>query len=122
MVSAALALPLAACVSDGEVQGIAIDIAPGGPVRIVGAGAEQEAAETVIRGEAVLSRTGRATMFTGSLDATVDIPGGPRLVFRDVRLVVRPRPRIFGREAFFAIHAGRHLPPGSRVHLVYRER
>ncbi len=116
-----LSLALAGCVSaSGETHNISFDIGRSRPAYVVLAGAEQTPKETVIYGQAALPMTSRFGAFTGGVEARIDVPGQPPLVFHDVRVVPRPKPRKLGAEAFFTIHTGRVLPAGTRVHLVYR--
>jgi hypothetical protein len=84
------------------------------------AGVENTTSESIIRGEAALPMTSRVAGFTGGVEAKIDMPGHLPLIFRHVEVVPRPKPHKMGGEAYFTIHTGRVLPPGTVVHLVYR--
>jgi hypothetical protein len=64
--------------------------------------------------------TSRSFGFTGGVDAKIDPPNGQAFEIRGVKVVPRPKPKKLGGEAYFTIHTGRHLPPGTRVNLTYR--
>jgi hypothetical protein len=54
------------------------------------------------------------------VDARIDPPNGRAFEIRGVKVALRPKPKKLGGEAYFTIHTGRHLPPGTRVNLTYR--
>jgi hypothetical protein len=99
---------------------VVIDIAPSSPAFVTVAGVENTTSESIIRGEAALPMTSRVAGFTGGVEAKIDMPGHLPLIFRHVEVVPRPKPHKMGGEAYFTIHTGRVLPPGTVVHLVYR--
>jgi len=121
VLAAPVLLALAGCVSAaGGKSDIDFDIERSAPAYVTIAGAEQTASETVIHGEAALPMSDRTGGFTGGVEASIYEPGRPPLVFRDVKVVPRPRPKVLGGEAYFIIHTGHLLAPGTTVKLVYR--
>jgi len=114
-------LMLAGCVSAGAgADGVKITVLPSAPAYVSIAAARDTPRETVIDGEAALPMTSRAFGFTGGVNARIDPPNGRPFEIRNVKVVPRPRPSKFGGEAYFTVHTGRHLPPGTRVNLTYR--
>jgi hypothetical protein len=113
-------LELAGCVSTGaQANGVKITILPSAPAYVSIAAARDTPRETVIDGDAALPMTSRAFGFTGGVDARIDPPHGRPFEVRNVKVVPRPRPRKLGAEAYFTVHTGRHLPPGTHVTLTY---
>jgi hypothetical protein len=113
-------LGLAGCVSTGaRADDVKVTVLPSAPAYVSIAAARDTPQETVIDGEAALPMTSRAFGFTGGVDARIDPPNGRPFEIRNVKVVPRPRPRKFGGEAYFTVHTGRHLPPGTRVNLIY---
>ena len=112
---------LTGCVSAGARSAdVTVTISPSSPAYVLVAAARQTPRETVIDGEAALPMTSRSFGFTGGVDARIDPPEGPPFEISSVKVTPRPRPRKFGAEAYFTIHTGRRLPPGTRVVLTYR--
>jgi hypothetical protein len=112
---------LAGCVStDARSADIKVTISPSAPAYVLVAAARQTPRETVIDGEAALPMTSRSFGFTGGVDARIDLPNGQTFEIRGVRVIPRARPRKLGGEAYFTIHTGRRLSPGTRISLIYR--
>lgn len=112
---------LAGCVSTGaRADDVKVTVSPSAPAYVSVAAARDTPRETVIDGEAALPMTSGAFGFAGGVDARIDPPDGPPFEIRNVKVVPRPRPRKLGGEAYFTVHTGRHLPPGTRVNLTYK--
>ncbi|MGN6464271.1 MAG: hypothetical protein ACTHLP_02160, partial [Rhizobiaceae bacterium] len=115
-----IGLEVAGCVSTrARTNDVKVTVSPSAPAYVSIAAARDTLQETVIDGEAALPMTSRAFGFTGGVDARIDLPNGRAFEIRNVKVIPRPRPRKFGGEAYFTIHTGRHLPPGTRVTLTY---
>lgn len=112
---------LAGCVTtDATPQDVKITISPSTPAYVSTAAARDTPSETVIDGEAALPMTSRSFGFTGGVDAKIDPPNGQAFEIRGVKVVPRPKPKKLGGEAYFTIHTGRRLPPGTSVNLTYK--
>jgi len=112
---------LTGCVSaQAQADDVNVSITPSAPAYVSIAAARDTPLETVIDGEAALPMTSRAYGFTGGVDARIDPPNGHAFEIRGVKVVPRPKPKKLGGEAYFTIHVGRHLPPGTRINLTYR--
>jgi hypothetical protein len=112
---------LAGCIStDARPQDDKVTISPSTPAYVSIAAARDTPSETVIDGEAALPMTSRSFGFTGGVDTKIDLPNGHAFEIRGVKVVPRPKPQKLGGEAYFTVHTGRHLPPGTRVNLTYR--
>jgi hypothetical protein len=115
-----IGLELAGCVSTlARTNDVKVTVSPSAPAYVSIAAARDTPRETVIDGEAALPMTSRAFGFTGGVDARIDLPNGRAFEIRNVKVIPRARPRKFGGQAYFTIHTGRHLPPGTRVTLTY---
>ena len=113
-------LGLAGCVSTGaRADGVKVTVSPSAPAYVSIAAARDTPQETVIDGEAALPMTSRAFGFTGGVDARIDPPNSRAFEIKNVKVIPRSKPRKFGGEAYFTVHTGRHLPPGTRVNLTY---
>lgn len=111
---------LAGCMSTvARADDVKVSVSPSAPAYVSIAAARDTPQETVIDGEAALPMTSRAFGFTGGVDARIDPPDGQPFEVRNVKVVPRPRPRKLGAEAYFTVHTGRHLPPGTHVTLTY---
>jgi hypothetical protein len=116
-----IGLEVAGCVSTrARTNDVKVTVSPSAPAYVSIAAARDTPQETVIDGEAALPMTSRSFGFTGGVDAKIDPPNGQAFEIRGVKVVPRPKPKKLGGEAYFTIHTGRHLPPGTRVNLTYR--
>lgn len=118
---ALIPLLLGACATFGgeSDNNVHFVIVPTEPVRIIQANAFTTARETVIRGRAAFPINIKNGIFTRSVQAQIDLPGGKRLAFQEIPLRQEPKPRTMGVRGFFVIHVGQFLPDGSVIHLVY---